>query len=176
MVCECCPFSVGRTEQNSPTHEFLKQSFFIIYHGHVNHQPDSAYTSSSQRVIPPAPTILLVLGISIRTKLEQWTVKVMSGPNLAAKRSCAYFFQASISVCCVSYEFFSMDERVIIFLFFSLFWFGLVLSYFNPCWWINAKSCSYINIWFVNTFCWYTELNDPTVLFLTIQFCICQKS
>ena len=32
------------------------------------------------------------------------------------------------------------------------------------------------NIWFVNTFCRYIQLNDQTVLFLTIQFSISQQS
>ena len=29
-----------------------------------------------------------------------------------------------------------------------------------------------LNIWFVNTFCTYTQLNDQIVLFLSIQSCI----
>ena len=32
------------------------------------------------------------------------------------------------------------------------------------------------NIWSVNTFCWYTQLNSQTVLFQTIQFSISQQS
>ena len=33
-----------------------------------------------------------------------------------------------------------------------------------------------LNIWFVNTFCRYTQLKDQTVLFLTIQFSLSQQS
>ena len=39
--------------------------------------------------------------------------------------------------------------------------------------------CLYIDIkyvWFVNTFCRYTHLNDQTVLVLTIQFIVSQQS
>ena len=32
------------------------------------------------------------------------------------------------------------------------------------------------NIWFANSFCRYTQLNDQTVLFLMIQFYISQQS
>ena len=51
--------------------------------------------------------------------------------------------------------------------------FGLVSWYIIHCWLFKAKSCFYLYIkyiWFVNTFCRYTQLNDQTVLFLTIQF------
>ena len=34
---------------------------------------------------------------------------------------------------------------------------------------------SILNIWFVNTICRYTQLNDQTVQFLTIQFNISQQ-
>ena len=40
----------------------------------------------------------------------------------------------------------------------------------------NPVSTYIINIWFVNIFCWYTHLNDRTVLFLTIQFSTKQQS
>ena len=45
------------------------------------------------------------------------------------------------------------------------------------CIWVcnNAKSCFYFYIryiWFVNRFCWYKQLNDQTVLYLTIHFSI----
>ena len=54
---------------------------------------------------------------------------------------------------------------------------GLVLWHINHCWLFNAQSCFYIYIiWFLNTFCRYTELNDWTVLFLTIQFSLSQQS
>ena len=33
-----------------------------------------------------------------------------------------------------------------------------------------------LDIWFINTFCWYTPLNDQTWLFLKIQFSINQRS
>ena len=37
-----------------------------------------------------------------------------------------------------------------------------------------SSVCTYIlNTWFVNTFWSYTQLNDQTILFLTIQFSIC---
>ena len=53
------------------------------------------------------------------------------------------------------------------------FWFGLVLLHINHYRLFNGKSCFYIsNIWFVNTFFRYTQSNDQTVLFLTIQFSI----
>ena len=32
-----------------------------------------------------------------------------------------------------------------------------------------------LNMWFVNIFCRYTQLNDQTVQFQTIQFSICQQ-
>ena len=33
-----------------------------------------------------------------------------------------------------------------------------------------------LNIWFLNTFCRYTQLNDQTVLFQIIKFSISQQS
>ena len=33
-----------------------------------------------------------------------------------------------------------------------------------------------LNIWFANSFCRYTELNDQTVLFQTIQLSMSQQS
>ena len=43
-----------------------------------------------------------------------------------------------------------------------------IVGYLMP----NAVYTYILNIWFVNTFYRYTQLNDQTVLFLTIQFCI----
>ena len=40
----------------------------------------------------------------------------------------------------------------------------------------NPVFAHILNIWFVNTFSKYPQLNDPTVLFLTIQFSIGQQS
>ena len=56
----------------------------------------------------------------------------------------------------------------------SLVWFGLVwfygistiVGYFTS----NPVITYVLNIWFVNTFCWYPQLNGQTVLFLIIQF------
>ena len=61
-----------------------------------------------------------------------------------------------------------------------LIWFGLVygiwtiVGYFMP---NPVFIYIYIlDIWFVNTFCRYTQLNDQTVLYLTIWFSISQQS
>ena len=44
-------------------------------------------------------------------------------------------------------------------------------------WFYGRSTIFYIsNIWFVNSFCRYTQLNDQTVLFQTIQFSISQQS
>ena len=40
----------------------------------------------------------------------------------------------------------------------------------------NSLFTYILNIWFVNTFCRYTQLNGQTVLFLTIQFSISEQS
>ena len=57
--------------------------------------------------------------------------------------------------------------------FVSVFW------YVNYCWLFKAKSCLYIiyakDICFENTIFKYTQLNDQTVLFVTIQFSISHK-
>ena len=53
----------------------------------------------------------------------------------------------------------------------KLVWFGLVWFYDIVGYLMPNSIYTYIsNIWFVNTFCRYTQLNDQTVLFLTIQF------
>ena len=59
-------------------------------------------------------------------------------------------------------------------------WFGLlwsvgisnIVGYLMP----NPVFIYISNIWFVNTFGRYTQLNDQTVLFQTIQFSISQQS
>ena len=59
-------------------------------------------------------------------------------------------------------------------------WFGFIA--YQPLWiiWcLNLYLDIYIYIyiiWFVNTFCWYTQLNDQTVLFLTIQYSISHQT
>ena len=58
---------------------------------------------------------------------------------------------------------------------FSLVWFygiSTIIGYWMP----NLVYIIISNIWFVNTFFTYAQLNDQTVLFLTIQFSICQQS
>ena len=50
---------------------------------------------------------------------------------------------------------------------FGLVWFydiSTIVGYFIP----NSLFMNVLNIWFVNTFCRYTQLNDQTFLFLTI--------
>ena len=47
--------------------------------------------------------------------------------------------------------------------------FFYILSDYNPLFTFHIKY-----IWFLNIFCRYTQLNDQTVLFLTIQFSISQ--
>ena len=41
---------------------------------------------------------------------------------------------------------------------------------------LKAPPISILNIWFINTFCRYTQITDHTVLFLTIQFTISLQS
>ena len=54
-------------------------------------------------------------------------------------------------------------------------WFGLVLWNIKNCWLFNTKSCFYVYIKYM--FCkQILQLNDQTVLFLTIQFSISQQS
>ena len=58
-------------------------------------------------------------------------------------------------------------------------WFGLVLfygistvvDYLMP----NPVFAYVLNVWFVNTFCRYTQLNDQTVLFPTILLRVSQS-
>ena len=56
---------------------------------------------------------------------------------------------------------------------FTLVWFygiSTILGYLMP----NPPDACILNIWFMNTFGWYIQLNDQTVLFLKIQFSISQ--
>ena len=59
-------------------------------------------------------------------------------------------------------------------------WFGLVVLYgistIVGYLMLNLVFPYILNIWFVNIFCRCTQLNDQTVLFLTIQFSISQQS
>ena len=58
---------------------------------------------------------------------------------------------------------------------FILLWFygvSSIVGYLMP----NTVFRYIITIWFLNTFCKYTQLNDPTVLFQTIQFNMHQQS
>ena len=55
-----------------------------------------------------------------------------------------------------------------------LVWFygiSIIVGYLMP----NLVFTFILNIWFVNTFCRYTHLNDQTDLFLTIHFSISQE-
>ena len=59
----------------------------------------------------------------------------------------------------------------------ELCWIGLngnstIVAYSTP----NSAFTCILNLWFVNTFSWYTQLNEQTVLFPTIQFSISQQS
>ena len=65
-------------------------------------------------------------------------------------------------------------------LFLKFFWFALLCFYgmltivgFLIS---NAVLTYRLDVWFVNTFCWHKQLNDQTVLFVTIQFSISQQS
>ena len=61
----------------------------------------------------------------------------------------------------------------------GLIWFGLVwfyristnFGYLMP----NPAFTCILNIYDLQTFCWYKQLNNQTVLFLTIQFSVSQK-
>ena len=46
-----------------------------------------------------------------------------------------------------------------------------IVGYLKP----NPVYTETLNTWFGNTFCGYTQLNDPIFLFLTIQFNISQQ-
>ena len=65
---------------------------------------------------------------------------------------------------------------------FTGFYFGLGLVWFYDIsstvdYLMPNSGLTYIsNMWLVNTFCTYTQLNNHTVLFLTIQFSINQRS
>ena len=66
-------------------------------------------------------------------------------------------------------------EIIIIIYIFSLVGFydiSTIVGYLMP----NPVFAYILNTWVVNIFCRYTQLNDPTVLFLTIQFSISQQS
>ena len=57
----------------------------------------------------------------------------------------------------------------------SLVWFygiSTLVGYLMP----NPVFRYVLNMWFAPTFCWYTKLNDRTVLFQAIQFSINQQS
>ena len=56
-----------------------------------------------------------------------------------------------------------------------LVWFygiATIVGYLMP----NSVFTYVFNKWLVNTFRRYTQLNDQTVLFVTIQFSICKQS
>ena len=96
--------------------------------------------------------------------------------------SVGYLMPERLHWCCLAYV---LGFRVWVFVMFYYIWlnFDVVLSRL-----LNTKSwfyivcvyvCIYIyiyiyilNIWFLNTFCRYTQLNEQTVLFLLIQFSI----
>ena len=73
-------------------------------------------------------------------------------------------------ISCHSYQ---VDPMVLIK--FGLIWFygiSTIVGYFMP----NLVFTYILDIWFVNTFYRYTQLNDQTVLFLIIQFSMSQQS
>ena len=57
---------------------------------------------------------------------------------------------------------------------YGLVWFDSIsaVGYKTP----NPVFTYILSIWFVNKFCRYSQLNDQTVLFLTIQFSLSQQS
>ena len=56
----------------------------------------------------------------------------------------------------------------------GLLCFALILWYINHCWLFKVKSCFYIYIKYI--ICRYAQLNEPTVLILTIQFSKSQQT